>query len=128
MPGKNIKILVVDDEPSVRESFQMILQLRDYEVETAASPEEAQQKADDGAFDVAFVDLRLKGGEEGLEVLKHLKSKNPSPEVVMVTAYASERTQLNAIQMGAMEYISKPFLMEEIYDLVNRAIKKKKTP
>lgn len=127
MPEEAVKILVVDDEQSVLESFQMILKIRDYDVTTAQSVEDATSKANQGSFDVAFVDLRLNGHEEGLDILKLLKSKKPSPEVVIVTAYASERTQANAIQLGAMEYISKPFLMEEIYDLVNRAIRKKRS-
>lgn len=126
MPDEAVKILVVDDEPSVLESFQMILKIRDYDVTTAQSVEDATTKAGQGPFDVAFVDLRLNGHEEGLDILKLLKTKKPSPEVVIVTAFASERTQANAIELGAMEYISKPFLMEEIYDLVNRALRKKR--
>ena len=125
--AENARILVVDDEPSVLESFQMILKIRDYLVTTAQTVEDAYQKADSESFDVAFVDLRLNGHEEGIDVLRHLKGKNPSPEVIMVTAYASERTKANAIEIGAMEYISKPFLMEEIYDLVNRAMRKRRS-
>jgi DNA-binding NtrC family response regulator len=71
------------------------------------------------------VDLRIHGGEEGIDVLKYLKTKPSSPEVVIVTAYATERTKANAITLGAMEYIGKPFLMEEIYDLITRALRRR---
>jgi len=122
--GKGIKILVVDDEPSILESFKMILSIKDFDVVTAPTGEEGVNIVDQDYFDIAFVDLRLPG-IDGIEVLKRIKQKSPSTEVVIVTAFASEESQAKAITVGAMEYLRKPFLMEEIYNLVDRAIRRK---
>lgn len=119
------KVLVVDDEPGALESFRMILEIKDYEVSTFSSGIEALAAAEKTSFDVAFIDLKMPiiGG---LDVLKKLKEISPSTEAVMVTAYASEESQANAITLGAMEYLRKPFLMEEIFSLCDRALRKKR--
>lgn len=121
----NIRILVVDDEPSVLESFKMILQIKDYDVTAVLSGLEAVQALQKESFDMAFVDLRLPG-MDGIEILQAIKRQSPATEVIIVTAYASEESQANAITYGALDYIRKPFLMEEIYNLVDRAIRKRR--
>ncbi|MBU0672101.1 MAG: response regulator, partial [Candidatus Margulisbacteria bacterium] len=66
-------------------------------------------------------------GMDGIEVLKKLKEIDPNLEVVIVTAYASESSHANAITLGALEYLRKPFLMEEIYELVERGLRKRRS-
>ncbi|MDD5463240.1 MAG: response regulator [Methylococcales bacterium] len=123
---KEIKALVIDDELAVLESFKMILGIKNYTVKTARSLEEAVSAVSKEHFDIAFIDLRFEGRQIGLDILKKLKEIDPKIEAVIVTAYATEATKIDAIQLGAMDYISKPFMMEVIYELVDRAIEKNK--
>ncbi len=128
--AENVRIMIVDDERGVRESFEMILKIKDYEVKTFEDGESAVSPLKKDMFEMAFVDYKLPG-MDGIEVLKKIKEIDPSIEVVIVTAYASESSHANAITLGALEYLRKPFLMEEIYELVERGLRKrrsKKTP
>ena len=125
MTDNKIKILVVDDEPGALESFRMILEIKDFEVSTFSNGNEALSQAEKTAFDIAFIDLKMPI-IDGLEVLKKLKVISPSTEAIIVTAYATEESQANAITFGAMEYLRKPFLMEEIFSLCDRALRKKR--
>ena len=124
--SENVKIVVIDDEPSVLESFKMILQIKDYEVDTFPDGPAAISKREKGKYDICFVDYKLPE-MDGLQVLKRVKEIDPSIEVIVVTAYASEKSQSDAIALGALEYLRKPFLMEEIYELVDRGLRKRKT-
>jgi DNA-binding NtrC family response regulator len=119
------KISVVDDEPGALESFRMILEIKDFEVSTFANGYDALAEAEKTPFDIAFIDLKMPN-IGGLEVLRKLKEVSPLTEAVIVTAYASEESQANAITLGAMEYLRKPFLMEEIFSLCDRALRKKR--
>lgn len=125
MADNKIKILVVDDEPGALESFRMILEIKDFEVSTFSNGIEALSQAEKTLFDIAFIDLKMPI-IDGLEVLKKLKEISPSTEAIIVTAYATEESQANAITMGAMEYLRKPFLMEEIFSLCDRALRKRR--
>ena len=120
-----IKVLVVDDEPGALESFRMILEIKDYEVQTFSSGIDALATAEKTPFDIAFIDLKMPI-MGGLDVLKKLKEISPATEAIIVTAYASEESQANAITLGAMEYLRKPFLMEEIFSLCDRALRKRR--
>jgi len=122
----NVKIMVIDDEPSVLESFKMILKIKDYDVATFPDGASALAQLEKGKYDVAFIDYKLPG-MDGLEVLKKIKESDPDVEVIIVTAYATESSHANAITLGALEYLRKPFLMEEIYELVERGLRKKRT-
>ncbi|MFA4844104.1 MAG: response regulator [Candidatus Margulisiibacteriota bacterium] len=123
---KEIKTLVIDDELAVLESFKMILGIKNYQVTTARNLNEAAAAVSKEHFDIAFIDLRFEGREIGLDILKNIKEIDPKIEAVIVTAYATETTKIDALQLGAMDYISKPFMMEVIYELVDRAIEKNK--
>lgn len=125
MPQK-VKAMIVDDDLSVLESFKMVLGIKDYEVTTAKNFEEAAEAARNKDLDVAFVDMRFNGKLDGLRILKNLKEIDPSIEVVIVTAYATDQTKIEALELGAMDYISKPFMMEIIYELVERALERRK--
>ena len=122
----NVRIMVIDDEPSVLESFKMILKIKDYDVATFPNGPDALAQLQKGQYDLAFIDYKLPG-MDGLEVLKKIKEIDDSIEVIIVTAYATESSHANAITLGALEYLRKPFLMEEIYELVERGLRRRRS-
>jgi len=119
------KVIIIDDQTSVIESFREILKIKDYEVEGFTTGKEAIESIKSRKYDMAFVDLRMPE-MDGIEVLKKIKEVDPAIEVIIVTAYASEESFANAITLGAMEYLRKPFLMGEVYALAERALRKRR--
>lgn len=122
----SVKIMVIDDEPSVLESFKMILKIKDYDVTAFPDGPSALAQLQKDKFDLAFIDYKLPG-MDGLEVLKKIKEIDSNMEVIIVTAYATESSHANAITLGALEYLRKPFLMEEIYELVERGLRRRRS-
>ena len=123
--AEKAKVLVVDDHNGVLESFKEILRIKDYEVSGFSNGKEALESMKTAKYDFAFVDLNMPE-MDGIEVLKRIKELDPSVEVIIVTAYASEESFANAITLGAMEYLRKPFLMGEVYALAERALRKRR--
>ena len=101
-------VLIVEDETIMRESLQDWLKEEGYEVDTAESGEEALQKIGEKEFCVAVLDLRLPG-KDGLEVLREATEQNPKFKGVIMTAYPSVETAVEAMKIGAVSYIVKPF-------------------
>ena len=114
------KILVVDDELGVRESIRLTLK-DSHEVIMTESGEEAVEYLRTNKVDVIFLDIMMPG-MSGLEALKLIKTLEPSPEVIMVTATRTIENAVQAMKIGAFEYIMKPFDVEEIKLLAERAI------
>jgi DNA-binding NtrC family response regulator len=131
--AETVNIAVIDDEPSVLESFEMILKIKDYEVATFANGSSAISSFQNNKYDIAFVDMIIpveEGKTEkngGIQILKKIKEMDPTTEVIIVTAYASEQNKSEAIKLGALEYLRKPFLMEEIYELVDRGLRRRRS-
>jgi len=119
------KVLVVDDHNGVLESFKEILRIKDYEVSCFSTGKEAIESMKTAKYDFAFVDLKMPE-MDGIEVLKRIKEIDPTVEVIIITAYSSEESFANAITLGAMEYLRKPFLMGEVYALSERALRKRR--
>jgi DNA-binding NtrC family response regulator len=111
------KILVVDDEKNVRTSVAITLRREGHEVETAGSAENAIMLLEADIFDLVLTDLRL-GDESGMEVLSAAKRHCSQTEVVMMTAYGSIENAVEAMQLGAHNYLRKPF---EAVDVVRAA-------
>jgi len=101
-------VLIVEDEAIMRESLRDWLKDSGYDVETAEEGEEALQKIGEKEFSVAVLDLRLPG-KDGLEVLKEATAKDPKIKGIVMTAYPSVETAVEAMRMGAIDYIVKPF-------------------
>ena len=116
------KILIVDDELSIRESFAMILGDK-YKVTLAASGEAALKYAADAKMDLVFLDVRMPG-LDGLETLKRLKELDPGLEVVLVTAVNDVRKAGEAIKYGARNYLIKPFDVEAILKLTESILRR----
>jgi NtrC-family two-component system response regulator AlgB len=104
----SLDILIVDDEPNIRRTLSLQLSGRGHRVRTAASSEEAKREAAARRFDLALIDLRL-GTASGLDLLSWLRSEDPALKMVVITAYASVETAVEAMKRGASDYLSKPF-------------------
>jgi DNA-binding NtrC family response regulator len=122
---ENGKILVVEDQDAMRESLMIAFKDEGYQVEGAASGEEAMHKLDNqNGYDLVVTDLKMKK-VDGLEVLRAAKSANPSAEVVLITAYGTISTAVQAIRDGAYDYVTKPFRHQEILKVAKKALEKK---
>lgn len=116
---KGFAILLVDDEPLMRLSMVDALEAVGYDVHAAASGTEGLEAMRHKAYDLVITDLRLPGAD-GLTVLKTAKDKAPQTEVVVITAHGSVETAVDAMKLGACDYITKPFQMDELLLIVER--------
>ena len=117
-------ILLVDDENTLRESMGRLLTRAGYSVTAVGTGEEALEILHDSAFDLVISDIFLPG-IDGLEVLRRLKEKNHEQMVILMTAYASVETAVDALRAGAYDYIMKPIIHEEIKLLIKRALRQR---
>ena len=115
-----LRVLVVDDEPNIRETLAICLEGADCRVEKASTGAAALEALRIAPYDVAFCDLRL-GGESGLDLVPRLLAERPGLDVVVVTAYATVDTAVEAIRRGAVDYLAKPFTPAQIRHQVERA-------
>jgi DNA-binding NtrC family response regulator len=122
---KNWEILVVDDEPVMRESLAAWLVEDGYNVDTAASGREAVARAQEKDYAIYFVDLKMPPGIDGIETMMEIRKRHPDASVIIMTAFATVDTAITAMKEGAQEYIVKPCNPEEISLLVGRIIKVK---
>ena len=116
------KVLVIDDEKSLRFTFQRFLSDEGYEVDTAADYKEALQRIDQGPYDVVFSDILL-GDKTGIDVLRAIKEKSPLCPVIMVTGYPNIETASEALRLGAFDYISKPVVKKDLLQVARAALK-----
>ncbi len=114
-------ILVVDDEPLIRESLKRLLEKNNFQVELAETVEEASQILGRQACDLILSDLRLPG-EPGT----HLINQYPDIPIIIMTSYASVSSAVEAMKLGAIDYISKPFDHAELLLMIQRILKEKK--
>jgi DNA-binding NtrC family response regulator len=114
-------ILIVDDDESSHRSLTLIFGRKGYETETAGTGREAIEKAQRRFFNLALLDIKLPD-MQGLELLAPLKHLHPDMLVIMVTAYASTKTAIRAMNEGASAYITKPLDMDEVLATVNQAL------
>ncbi|MGD8723926.1 MAG: sigma-54 dependent transcriptional regulator, partial [Desulfobacterales bacterium] len=117
----SIKILIVDDELIMRESLAGWLERDGHDVKTAASGEEALEKITDTHFDILLVDIKMEG-ISGLDVLRSVKDSDPDAEVIMITAYGSIPSAIEAMKDGAFDYLLKPFDPNELGVLIEKII------
>ncbi len=118
-----IRILVVDDELSMREFLSILLEREGYDVAVAGSAEEALRMMESALFDMVLSDVNMPG-LSGIELLARIKEKSPETAVLMLTAYSAADQAVEAMKLGAYDYIGKPFKNEEIKQLVKNALEK----
>src|SRR5688572_18684447 len=100
------RILVVDDELSVREFFEILLAKEGYDVVTALDGQDAMKLIRDQAFDIVVTDLQMQNGD-GMALLKESKRLQPEVPVIMITAFATTDSAVEAMKAGAFDYLSK---------------------
>jgi DNA-binding NtrC family response regulator len=117
-------ILLVDDEESVRIPLARNLALAGYEVRQACSADEALQVLSTADIDLVITDIRMPG-MDGMELLRRAKATSPELEVIVMTAYASVETAVDAMKSGARDYIAKPFTRDEVLLRVERVLRER---
>src|SRR5438876_7491738 len=122
--NKDIRILVIDDEPMMSDSLRQHLADEGYTVDVASSGTEAIDLFDGGAHHLVICDLQLPD-MDGLTLLRHMKDAKPATEVIVVTGYGSVQTAVEAIKAGAFYFVEKPFDFEELLPLVEKALERR---
>jgi DNA-binding NtrC family response regulator len=115
-----ISMLIVDDEESVRDSLYNWFIEDGYEVDCAANAKEALQKIETGNFDIILADIKMPG-MDGLEMHRRVKAINSNAIVIIMTAFASVETAVQALKDGAFDYITKPFDPDDLSHLIRNA-------
>ena len=119
------KILVVDDEKSMRDFLRIVLKKEGYEVAVADDGEAAIRVIRKEAFDLVLTDVKMPKAS-GIEVLKAVKETSPETIILIITAFASTETAIEAMKEGAYDYLSKPFQLDEVKLIIRNALEKKR--
>ncbi len=119
------KILVVDDQRNMRTTLAMMLRGADYDVDEAGDGSEGRDKGATGAYDLVITDLRM-GEYDGIDVLRAIKEAQPMTEVIVMTAYGTIESAVEAMRLGAFDYIQKPFSEQELLVKVTKAIESRR--
>jgi len=120
------RILVVEDEKSMRDLLALLLRKEKYSVETAESAIRGKEILDGGApFDVVISDISMPG-MSGLELLRHTKERHPETAVIMMTAFGTKQTAIEALNDGASFYVEKPFDLDEMKTVVRKTLEQKR--
>ncbi|CUT04960.1 Response regulator receiver domain-containing protein [Candidatus Kryptobacter tengchongensis] len=120
MPEKS-RVLVVDDEEALRYLLSSELAAEGYEVETAGDGDEAIEAIKQKDYDVVLLDIKMPR-VDGFEVLRFIKQNKPEIKVIMLTAYADVKNAIEALKLGASDFVSKPYDLEDILTSINRAL------
>jgi two-component system response regulator PilR (NtrC family) len=121
----DIRVLVVDDEQSMRELLAIMLRQAGYDVAVAEGGEAAVETLKTESFDLVVTDLRMRK-VDGLAVLKAAKEFSPRTAVLVVTAFASTETAVEAMKLGAYDYVTKPFKLDELKLTVSNALERRR--
>lgn len=116
-------LLIVDDEESVRESFRLALQ-DDYQLAFAEDAKSTLRILKSQTFDLCLLDIMLPDGS-GIDLLRQIKRRDETIDVIMVTALTGVDTALEAMKLGAYDYITKPYKIDELYELIKRVLAKR---
>jgi DNA-binding NtrC family response regulator len=125
MDNQNISILIVDDEFSVRDSLYNWFKVEGYRVDTAENATEALKKLQEGPWDITLLDIKMPG-MDGLELQRHIKKIDSNIIVIIITAYATVDTAVEAMKEGAFDYLSKPIDPDKLTILVRNAVNQRR--
>jgi len=119
--SKTGKILIIDDDAEIRYSLNRVLSSRGYDIEEASSGEQGIESTRERIPQVVFLDNRMEG-MSGLEALQHLRSISPDSMIILMTAFGTTQTAIEAMKFGAFDYIIKPFDLKKVLALTEKAI------
>ncbi len=116
-----MRVLVIDDERIVLDSVKKILTAENYDIDTSISSRKGLERALNNEYDVVLTDIRMPE-IGGMRILRDIKRKKPSLPVIIITGYATVKSAVQAMQLGATNYIEKPFTPEALTHAVNTAL------
>jgi DNA-binding response OmpR family regulator len=122
---KDKSVLIVDDEKNIRLTLSQALETLEVETDTAADGEEALAKLKEKEFSLILLDLKMPG-IDGMEVLRQVSKIRPDIRIIILTAYGTVELAVEAMKLGAADFIQKPFTPEEIRELVSRVMDREK--
>jgi len=114
------KVLLVDDDPEFIEVLSQRMEAREVEVDTATSGPEAVEKASDASYDAIILDLSMPG-MDGMETLKRLLKDKPDLQVILLTGYATLEKGIEAVKLGAMDFLEKPAEIQKLMEKIEKA-------
>jgi DNA-binding NtrC family response regulator len=117
------RVLVVDDERNIRLTLSMVLEGMGLAVETAVTGEEALEKLEQRAPNLVLLDLRMPG-IDGMEVLRRLAGRRPDVKVIVITAHGTVASSVEALKLGAVDFLQKPFTPEEIRTVCTEVLRR----
>jgi DNA-binding NtrC family response regulator len=125
MSNEICRLLVVDDESIVGKRLKQVFSKIGFEVETYTEAAPAMAAMAEKPFDIVVTDLKM-DGMDGMEVLKRVREMNPRTQVIIITGYASPATAELAQQQGVFEFLAKPFRLDELKQVIFRALEQQK--
>jgi DNA-binding NtrC family response regulator len=125
MTQSPVHILVVDDERNIRNNLGMVLEAEGYKVNTASNGDDALLRVKEGRYDIVFVDIQMPK-MDGLELLGYLRGLRPKMPVVMLTAYGTVSRAVEAMKLGAVDFLEKPFDPKTIQVLCQEILERQK--
>ena len=125
MTQSQMHILVVDDERNIRNNLGMVLEAEGYKVDTVSNGDDALIRVKEGRYDIAFADIQMPK-MDGLELLRHLRGLRPKMPVVMLTAYGTVNRAVEAMKLGAVDFLEKPFDPKAIQLLCQEILERQK--
>ncbi|MFO8013941.1 MAG: response regulator [Phycisphaerae bacterium] len=114
-------VLIVDDEKNIRQTLSQALESLDLETATAVNGEEALAQLEEKPFGLILLDLKMPG-MDGMEVLRQVREMRPDIKVIIITAYGTVESAVEAMKLGAVDFIEKPFAPKDIRDLVQKVL------
>ena len=125
MSDAPVQILVIDDDKAMRDACFQILNRQGYQVELAAGARQGLTLLERSSFDAILLDLVMPD-MDGLEALKKIKALDPEVEVIIITGYGTIQSAVETVKAGAFHFLSKPFVPDDLRNLVNRALEKRR--
>ncbi len=122
---KSASILIAEDEKNMRQGLQELFEDDGYVVETASDGNKAAKKIQQRSYDLVVTDIKMPG-MDGMKVLKKIKDSSPHTPVIMITGYGTIENSVEAMKLGAYDYITKPFNLEEVKLVVEKALQFRK--
>jgi len=121
--SEKTSILILDDEPIVSKRLKPSLEKRGYEVETFIRSVDALKRIRERNFDIVITDLKMEG-VDGMEFLTEVKHRSPKTEVIVITGFATMETAKESFKKGVFDFLSKPFKLGEITEVIKKAEEK----